>query len=111
MKHNKIIIGAITSIMLISGCNNTSSTQNISSSSIITNTSSSSSSIFKGYVDFADAYSNTKNYALELKGIDSNHYAEIYLDNLFYTDITRVGFVELPNDEGYCEQTQTERVL
>ena len=108
MKHNKIIIGAITSIMLISGCNNTSSTQNISSSSIITNTSSSSSSIFKGYVDFADAYSNTKNYALELKGIDSNHYAEIYLDNLFYTDITRVGFVELPNDEGYLHAISSE---
>ena len=107
MKHSKIIIGALTSIMLISGCNNTSSTQSTSSSSSITSTSS-SSSIFKGYVDFADAYSNTKNYALELKGIDSNHYAEIYLDNLFYTDITRVGFVELPNDEGYVHAISSE---
>jgi hypothetical protein len=94
--------------MLISGCNNTSSTSSkVSSSSEITSTSS-SSSVFKGYVDLADAYSNTKNYALELKGIDSNRYAEIYLDNLFYTDITREGFVELPTDEGYLHSISSE---
>ena len=65
MKNKKIILSAIAMLLTLSGCGGTSSSStvtNSSSSSSLIQSTSSSSSVFEGYVDFLEAFSNTVNY-------------------------------------------------
>ena len=94
--NKKLSTLGLSILLLVSGCNNNVSSSSTTSSSTISS-SSSSSSVFKGYVDLADAYSNTINYGLQLTDRPITSYAEIYTDQMFYFDITRTGFVSLPS--------------
>ena len=107
--NKKLSTLGLSILLLVSGCNNNVSSSSTTSSSTISS-SSSSSSVFKGYVDLADAYSNTINYGLQLTDRPITSYAEIYTDQMFYFDITRTGFVELDSDEGYLHSFTTKHV-
>lgn len=108
MKKQLSTLG-LSILLLVSGCNNNVSSSSTTSSSTISS-SSSSSSVFKGYVDLADAYSNTINYGLQLTDRPITSYAEIYTDQMFYFDITRTGFVELDSDLGYLHSFTTKHI-
>lgn len=112
MKKNRLLIASLIGLIALSGCGtkDSSSSSLSSSSSKIESTSSTSSSVFKGYIDLAEAYSNTTEYGLKLSRQFSKDYAEVYTRNMFYYDMSKVGFVELENDEGYLHSFTTKNV-
>ena len=103
MKVNKLILTSLISLLTISGCGVKDSSSSMSSSS----KTDSTSSVFKGYVDLSEAYSNTTQYALKVTGSESKDYVEIYLDDMFYFDMNKIGFVELEEDEGFLHSFTT----
>ena len=109
MKKSKIIIASLVGLLALGGCGTKESSSSSISSSKIESTSS-SSSVFKGYVDLAEAYSNTVNYGLKVAGSGSKDYVEVFTNNMFYFDMNKVGFVELKEDEGYLHSFTTKNV-
>ena len=113
MKNKKIILSAIAMLLTLSGCGGTSSSStatNSSSSSSLIQSTSSSSSVFEGYVDFLEAFSNTVNYGLKLNTTNYDRYLEFYLEDLYYFDIKKTGYVELDSDPGYIHEFTTKNI-
>ena len=86
MKNKKILFSALMLSLMISGCRveSSSSINNSSTSSSYITSTSSSSSVFKGYVDFLEAFSNTVYYGLQLDSEENkDRYLEFYLETAF----------------------------
>lgn len=113
MKNKKILFSALMLSLMISGCRveSSSSINNSSTSSSYITSTSSSSSVFKGYVDFLEAFSNTVYYGLQLDSKENtDRYLEFYLEDLYYFDVTKRGYVELDSDPGYIHGMTTKNV-
>ena len=109
MKTKKMFITLLAFGLVLSGCNNKVSSSNTttSSSSKIENTVSSSSSVFKGYVELDEAFSNTVYYGLVRNVEKENPCLEVWTEDMYYNNYYGQGFVELDTDPGYLHAFNT----